>query len=140
MKNILDKINRADEIQAKLELDKTELGTHEVELASLNELKKVISDTKGSFANLEKIGDVLFQELSKAEKTKRNFETALASSKSLVLNYANEQVKLFTAKAKELGLDVTNVAEIKEIQKLQAEVKDYDTFYKGIGKIPLATS
>ena len=132
--NILKKIKKANEVQG------VQLEKHEVELASLNELKKVISDAKGSFANLEKIGDVLFQELSKAEKTKRNFETALGSSKSLVLNYANEQVKLFTAKAKELGLEVSNVPELKEIQKLQAEIKDYDTFYKGIGKIPLATS
>jgi len=34
---------------------------------------------------------------------------------------------------------VSNVAEIKEILKLQNEVKEYDAFYKGIGKIPLAS-
>jgi hypothetical protein len=35
-------------------------------------------------------------------------------------------------------LDVSNVPELKEITKLQQEVKDYDTFYKQIGNIPLA--
>ena len=40
MKNILDKINKADEIQAGLELDKTELGTHEVNLNALEEIRK----------------------------------------------------------------------------------------------------
>ncbi|NBN88540.1 MAG: hypothetical protein EBV32_05595 [Proteobacteria bacterium] len=41
MKNILDKINRADEIQANLELDKTELGKHEVELSLVDDLNKL---------------------------------------------------------------------------------------------------
>jgi hypothetical protein len=125
---------------AQIEQPKTELAKHEVELASINELKTIIAETKKSFDNLEKIGDVLFQELTKAEKTKRGFESALLSAKSLVLNSGNEQIKLFQAKAKELGLDVSNVAEIKEIIKLQNEAKGYDDFYKGIGKIPLATS
>jgi hypothetical protein len=132
-------MNTRKTVYTKLFSEKTELGSHEVELASINELKTIIADTKKSFANLEKIGDVLFQELTKAEKTKRGFESALASAKSLVLNVGNEQIKLFQSKAKELGLDVSNVAEIKEIVKLQNEAKGYDDFYKGIGKIPLAT-
>lgn len=41
MKNILDKINKAYEIQANLELDKTELGTHEVELALVDNIKEL---------------------------------------------------------------------------------------------------
>lgn len=133
-------MNTRKTVYNKLFTEKTELAKHEVELASINELKTIIADTKKNFANLEKLGDVLFQDLTKAEKTKRSFENALLSTKSLALNVANEQIKVFQAKAKELGLDVTNVPEIKEIQKLQAEAKGYDDFYKGIGKIPLATS
>ena len=132
-------MNTRKTVYNKLFTEKVELAKHEVELQSINDLKKTIAETKGSFANLEKIGDVLFQDLTKAEKTKRSFESALLSAKSLILNAANEDIKTFTAKAKELGLDVSNVAEIKEILKLQNDVKEYDTFYKGIGKIPLAS-
>jgi hypothetical protein len=131
-------MNTLKTVFGKLFKEETQLASHEVELASIQELKKIISDAKSSFANLEKIGDQLFNELSKAEKTKRGYADALASSKSLVLNYANEQSKVFTTKAKDLGIDVSNVPELKEIAKLQQEVKDYDTFYKEIGNIPLA--
>jgi hypothetical protein len=131
-------MNTLKTVFGKLFKEETQLTSHEVELASIQELKKIISDAKNSFANLEKIGDQLFNELSKAEKTKRGYADALASSKSLVLNYANEQSKVFTTKAKDLGIDVSNVPELKEIAKLQQEVKDYDTFYKEIGNIPLA--
>ena len=48
MKNILDKINRADEIQANLELNKTELGKHEVELGKLDDLNKMLQEMKVS--------------------------------------------------------------------------------------------
>jgi hypothetical protein len=131
-------MNTLKTVFGKLFKEETQLASHEVDLASIQELKKIIADAKSSFANLEKIGDQLFNELSKAEKTKRGYADALASSKSLVLNYANEQSKVFTTKAKDLGIDVSNVPELKEIAKLQQEVKDYDTFYKQIGNIPLA--
>jgi hypothetical protein len=131
-------MNTLKTVFGKLFKEETQLASHEVDLASIQELKKIIADAKSSFANLEKIGDQLFNELSKAEKTKRGYADALASSKSLVLNYANEQSKVFLTKAKDLGLDVSNVPELKEITKLQQEVKDYDTFYKQIGNIPLA--
>jgi hypothetical protein len=131
-------MNTLKTVFGKLFKEETKLASHEVDLASIQELKKIIADAKSSFANLEKIGDQLFNELSKAEKTKRGYADALASSKSLVLNYANEQSKVFLTKAKDLGLDVSNVPELKEITKLQQEVKDYDTFYKQIGNIPLA--
>jgi hypothetical protein len=131
-------MNTLKTVFSKLFKEETQLASHEVDLASIQELKKIIADAKSSFANLEKIGDQLFNELSKAEKTKRGYADALASSKSLVLNYANEQSKVFLTKAKDLGLDVSNVPELKEITKLQQEVKDYDTFYKQIGNIPLA--
>ena len=132
-------MNTRKTVYDKLFKEETQLAKHEVQLQSINDLKKTIADTKSSFANLEKIGDVLFQDLTKAEKTKRSFENALSSAKSLILIVGNEDIKTFTAKAKELGLDVSNVAEIKEILKLQNEVKEYDAFYKGIGKIPLAS-
>jgi hypothetical protein len=131
-------MNTLKTVFSKLFKEETKLASHEVELASIQELKKIIADAKSSFANLEKIGDQLFNDLSKAEKTKRSYADALGSSKSLVLNYANEQSKVFLIKAKDLGIDVSNVPELKEIAKLQQEVKDYDTFYKEIGNIPLA--
>jgi ribosomal protein L20 len=45
MKTILDKINKADEIQAK----KTELGKHEVELALIDDFKKLLNEANNDF-------------------------------------------------------------------------------------------
>lgn len=61
MKNILDKINRADEIQANLELDKTELGTHEVELFKVEDTLKLLE--KG--VSLLKVADTEKSKLAK---------------------------------------------------------------------------
>lgn len=51
MKTILDKINKADEIQAK----KTELGTHEVELANIQDLVRLVSEAEKSLANFNSL-------------------------------------------------------------------------------------
>ena len=50
MKNILDKINRADEIQA----NKVELGTHEVNLASIQDLEKLILSAQKNLETFNK--------------------------------------------------------------------------------------
>lgn len=45
MKTILDKINKADEIQAK----KVELGKHEVELALIDDFKKLLNEVNNDY-------------------------------------------------------------------------------------------
>lgn len=51
MKNILDKINRADEIQA----NKVELGTHEVELGIIQDLENLFINYNKESSAFEKI-------------------------------------------------------------------------------------
>lgn len=53
MKNILDKINRADEIQANLELDKTELGKHKVELGAIDIWITAYKNEAGKIAGIK---------------------------------------------------------------------------------------
>ena len=111
--------------------DKTELAKHEVELRSINDLKrlidtgkKVIEIDKGSFIELNK-------QLDKIEMVKSGLRSRLDATKSLLISNANEEIKIFTTKAKELGIDVSNSTEIKEIIKLQQEFLGYEkTFIK----------
>lgn len=86
MKNILDKINRADEIQA----NKVELGTHEVELALVDDLKK-------EFSALTTMGG------NKADEISRIAQSLLAG-KNVAIQLVDKAKKAFEM-AKELGID-----------------------------------
>ena len=110
--------------------DKTELAKHEVELRSINDLKrlidtgkKVIEIDKGSFIELNK-------QLDKIEMVKSGLRSRLDATKSLLISNANEEIKIFTTKAKELGIDVSNSTEIKEIIKLQQEFLGYEKTFR----------
>ena len=116
-------------------LFKTELGLHKIDLASLKELQKSISDIKGGISEVEKRGNQLANELGQAQKTKN----ALGDSVKSILSYGQftkSQIDDFKTKAKDLGVDVSNVKELKEIEDLQKSIKDYQTFFNGLGKIP----
>ena len=110
--------------------DKTELAKHEIELRSINDLKrlidtgkKVIEIDKGSFIELNK-------QLDKIEMVKSGLRSRLDATKSLLISNANEEIKIFTTKAKELGIDVSNSTEIKEIIKLQQEFLGYEKTFR----------
>jgi chromosome segregation ATPase len=114
---------------------KTELGTHKVELASVKELQKSISDINGGISEVEKRGNQLASELGQAQKTKN----ALGDSVKSILSYGQfvkTQIDDFKVKAKDLGVDVSNVKELKDLEQLQKQIKEYQTFYNGLGKIP----
>lgn len=116
-------------------LGKFELESHKVELASLKELQKSISDIKGGISEVEKRGNQLANELGQAQKTKN----ALGDSVKSILSYGQfvkSQIDDFKNKAKDLGVDVSNVKELKELEDLQKSIKDYQTFFNGLGKIP----
>lgn len=116
-------------------LFKTELGLHKIDLASLKELQKSISDIKGGISEVEKRGNQLANELGQAQKTKN----ALGDSVKSILSYGQftkSQIDDFKTKAKDLGVDVSNVKELKEIEDLQKSIKDYQNFFNGLGKIP----
>jgi len=100
MKTILDKINKADEIQAK----KTELGTHEVNLALADDVKKAYTE---AIAARKKAFDIM-------QKIKADTATALKQLNDI--KAANQKTlpifDRYEAAAKELGLPLP--AEIKQ--------------------------
>lgn len=105
MKNILDKINRADEIQANLELDKTELGKHEVELSLIDELNKKANDAKLLYDNQYKVGleikkaqEMLFNALNSKNEGLQKYILIIKEIQSLM----TKQEAIY----KELGLSI----------------------------------
>lgn len=113
MKNILDKINRADEIQANLELDKTELGKHEVELASIAELQAFIKEGQTAVEKANALSYQLGDATNLWNKTFVPLKRQIATiENSIIQGY--KVVSQINQKAKELG-----VYEIPEVKKAE---------------------
>jgi chromosome segregation ATPase len=105
------------------------------ELASVKELQKSISDINSGIGSVEKIGNQLATELAKAQQTKN----ALGDSVKSILSYGQfvkTQIDEFKKQANDLGLDANNVKEINTLENLQKSIKDYQTFFNQLGKIP----
>ena len=112
--------------------DKTELAKHEVELRTINDLKRLI-DTGKKVIEIDKNSFVeLTKQLDKIEMVKSGLRSRLDATKSLLISNANEEIKIFTTKAKELGIDVSNSPEIKEIIKLQQQFIGYEKTFRKI--------
>ena len=108
MKNILDKINKADEIQA----NKVELGTHEVELGMvddfINESNQIIELSKKDIQKvLDALNSAKFQIEVLNEVPRRSID--------LLKKYNNLEVK-----SKELGVTLPNNLQniVKQLQPL----------------------
>jgi len=97
MKNILDKINRADEIQAGLELDKTELGTHEVELSLVDDLRKLAQ-------NLQTINSQISDERVKIIGAKNVMNTHIVKSENEIKNLEGN-IANYLKQIKDLGIE-----------------------------------
>jgi exonuclease VII small subunit len=106
MKNILDKINRADEIQSNLELDKTELGTHEIELASLDMIKAMLNDSNATY----KKGLDWTKEMEAFTKKARVLN---AEAKGLISGLTKE-LNDFKQQVTQLGLKAETLPEFKK--------------------------
>ena len=102
MKNILDKINRADEIQA----NKVELGTHEVELATIKILEDDALRMKKGLDKLKAL---------RLEMRKTYLDA---------IDKANTNWGDFKQKAKELGLDPNDFPLVKSFVDRQRELDD----------------
>lgn len=102
MKNILDKINRADEIQANLELNKTELGKHEVELALVDDVKSLYNIANKSYQSNTNTIQKYASELERMfQKTADEYQKALGKylelekmSKELGIQLPSDIIKL----------------------------------------------
>ncbi len=130
LNNVFKKLEHTDKVsQVNLESQKVELG-------SIKELNAILSDSKNIISAIEKQGEVLAKKLSDAIIERRKFADAVLSLKSLSYNTAKAQVDDFKKKASELGVDVNNVQELKEIDKLISKTKEYEQFDKSIPTIP----
>lgn len=126
MKNILDKINRADEIQANLELDKTELGKHEVELALIDDIKKIMDRALSRKSEFQKFSQTVQQQLDNLKVSSNMWNRDLSEAQTLISN--------LIVKAKEIGVSVPNeiVAYEKIIKEGVAETKNYSNIINKI--------
>lgn len=126
MKNILDKINRADEIQANLELDKTELGKHEVELALIDDIKKIMDRALSRKSEFQKFSQTVQQQLDNLKVSSNMWNRDLNEAQTLISN--------LIVKAKEIGVSVPNeiVAYEKIIKEGVAETKNYSNIINKI--------
>ena len=101
MKNILDKINKADEIQA----NKVELGKHEVELALIDDLKEIVAKGK------QVQGSMVEGQLEVKNIAQRTLQFAKEHLKNLDnVSKLSNQMK---TQADGLGIDITKVAEYR---------------------------
>jgi hypothetical protein len=115
---------------------KVELASVKVELGSVKELDSILSNGKDIISAIEKQGAILGKKLGEAITERRKFQDTVMSLKSLSYNVAKSSADDFKSKAKELGVDVANVSQLKEIEKLIAKTKEYEAFDKSIPTIP----
>jgi len=115
---------------------KVELKSVKVELGSVKELDSILSNGKDIISAIEKQGAILGKKLGEAIIERRKFQDTVMSLKSLSYNVAKSSADDFKSKAKELGVDVANVSQLKEIEKLIAKTKEYESFDKSIPTIP----
>lgn len=134
-KTVFNKLFKADLASQKVGLG-TPNPNHKIELASVKELDGYLSDGKSQIAEIEKQGAVLSKKLGEAITERRKFEDMVKSLKTLSYLGAKQAVEDFKAKAKDLGVDVSNVPQLKDIEKLIATTREYDSFDKSIPKIP----
>lgn len=128
MKNILDKINRADEIQT----NKVELGTHEVELALVDDIKKLIQEANNNKNAYSIQAELTVQQLQKTKIIAQNWRDSL--------NQANGKIIDLTNSAKAIGLDIPQeiVAYKDIISKGVKDATSYaDTLKNMQSKVPL---
>ena len=116
MKNILDKINRADEIQSKVEL-----GAHEVELSIVTDFEKAYNEALDLQAKAE-TNIVNYNELAKSIQTALN----QAGQKFLRANAIYQEIEKMS---KELGVEPSNILKNKK-ETISVAIKEIDGYNK----------
>lgn len=107
-----------------------------IKLSSIKELEGVLTDGKLFISEIEKQGTILAQKLGEAENQKRILDKAVVNLKSLAFNSGKNLVSEFKTKAKDLGIDVSSISQLKEIEKLVETTKEYEKYFNGLPKIP----
>jgi len=123
MKTILEKINKADEIQAK----KVELGKHEVELGTIDDIKKLISVYTNK---ISKDYSTIYAEhtdlYNKVKELQSKSKVAYELYNKSYAEFSKAQQTL-KKQAADLGLDVSKIKEYTELVQL---VDDNSRAYK----------
>jgi methyl-accepting chemotaxis protein len=127
MKDILRMVY-GDQKEVKLESQK-------IELASLNDLRSYINDFNNSFKFIESAGNDLAKKLSEASKIKYIFKKEINNVISLSSN-AKKSISEFNKKVKDLGINISDFKEIKELESKIQDASEYLKFYTSIGDIP----
>jgi hypothetical protein len=109
MKTILDKINKADEIQA----NKTELAKHELELANIQDLVRLVSEAEKSLANFNS----LYEKLNTLKPQIVKLGDQIVASQSDM----NNLIRTFGKQFSELGLKFSDYPEYKRISEFMSK-------------------
>lgn len=117
MKTILDKINRADEIQAK----KVELGKHEVELSIVTDFEKAYNEALDMQAKAE-TNIINYNELAKSIQG----VLTQAGQKFLRANAIYQEIEQMS---KDLGVEPSNVIKNKK-ETISIAIKEIDAYNK----------
>lgn len=105
---------------------KTELKTQKIELGSVDELEKQIKGMKSALDYVYKRideGDKYIKELIKYRNFSLNVYSVLKKLKPKMQEVAQEKLNKFEKAAKELGVSVNGVPQVKEIKKLITETE-----------------
>jgi len=111
-------MNTQREVFNKLFKEKTELATQKIELGSIKVIKDAISNLKNLEKDATKVADKFEDKISEAYKAWQNLNQERNAVYTWINNEAPSRISDFEKAAKELGVDSSNVPEIKELKKL----------------------
>lgn len=104
--------------------DKTELSAKKIELGSIKQIKDAISNLKDIEKSATKVADKFENKISEAYKSWQSLNQERNAIYTWVNNEAPARISDFEKAAKELGVDSSNVSEIKELKKLMQTGKE----------------
>jgi hypothetical protein len=129
MKTILDKINKAYEIQAS----KVELGKHEINLGSVENLQKYINDRKTIVSSYDKSRTKLagiYRDLDDVMEALKGLKSYVIKQNDL----AGKDYNAIEASAKELGINANDIPVYKQAEVIfndnQKLISEIDTILK----------
>ena len=125
------------ENKAKSELDRITLKTQKVELAVIDDFKKLLNEAKGmdsfvykNVANLRNDYLDVRGRIMKIEDTYKDVQLDVEDMKDLISRIEKTVTKLTTS-AKELGIDAKSIDGVNEVVKIVESLEDdIDTFEK----------
>ena len=97
--------------------NKTELASQKIELSSIKELKDAISSLK----NIEKDATKVADKFENSIKESNRYYQDLIQERNAIYRWVNNEaparISDFEKAAKEIGVDATNISEVKELKK-----------------------